>query len=61
MNLACSNVNIMRFLIIDEINLNLNQHRSPFTTNSTIRSFHHCKAVGSGDNPHGDDYIEFRS
>jgi len=24
------------------------------------RSFHHCKAVGSGDNPHGDDYIEFR-
>ena len=27
----------------------------------TIRSFHHCKAVGSGDNPHGDDYIEFRS
>ena len=25
-----------------------------------IRSFHHCKAVGSGDNPHGDDYIEFR-
>ena len=34
MNLARSNVNIMRFLIIDEINLNLNQHHSPFTTNA---------------------------
>jgi len=24
------------------------------------RSFHHVKAVGTGDNPHGDDFVEFR-
>ena len=42
-------------------------HNKSIFSNGTItvfcrfRSFHHCKAVGTGDNAHGDDYIEFRS